>query len=99
MSALEQTSDSDTEIVYLSELRYVDKVQNEKLSSSWLQNINGNNVLFKLDTGAQVNIIPKSEILKWNKKPMVWGRANNLYLIIVIMLFQFLVNVCVHVKL
>ncbi|GFU36077.1 uncharacterized protein TNCV_2342921 [Trichonephila clavipes] len=27
--------------------------------------------MFKLDTGSQVNVIPKSELLKWEEKPAV----------------------------
>ncbi|GFY52797.1 transposon Tf2-9 polyprotein [Trichonephila inaurata madagascariensis] len=27
--------------------------------------------MFKLDTGSQVNVIPKSELLKWHEKPVV----------------------------
>lgn len=39
----------------------------------WLQifKVNGNDVTFKVDTGVQVNIIPKREILKFIEKPML----------------------------
>ncbi|GFR06266.1 retrovirus-related Pol polyprotein from transposon opus [Trichonephila clavata] len=31
--------------------------------------VNKNAVMFKLDTGSLVNVIPKSELLKWEEKP------------------------------
>ncbi|GFQ67082.1 retrovirus-related Pol polyprotein from transposon 17.6 [Trichonephila clavata] len=33
--------------------------------------VNKNAVMFKLDTGSQVNVIPNSELLKWEEKPTV----------------------------
>ncbi|GFU16658.1 retrovirus-related Pol polyprotein from transposon 17.6 [Nephila pilipes] len=33
--------------------------------------VNKNAVIFKLDIGSQVNVIPKSELLKWEEKPAV----------------------------
>lgn len=67
------TEDSDSEIVYLGELKSVDTLDTEKVNSVWLQKItvNKNKVTFKLDTGAQVNIIPECEIIKWKNKPII----------------------------
>lgn len=73
VSALErQDEDSDTDSVYLGELKTVDSLDTEK-STVWLQKIlvNNNEILFKLDTGAQVNILPKSELTKWSNKPVI----------------------------
>lgn len=41
-----------------------------KWLNTWYKKIavDGNDVVFKLDMGARVNVILKSEILKWKKK-------------------------------
>ncbi|KFM72400.1 hypothetical protein X975_12067, partial [Stegodyphus mimosarum] len=59
---VERTKDSDSEFIYLGEVKTVDAVDSNN-ASVWYQKItvNKNEVNFKLDTGAQVNIISKSK--------------------------------------
>lgn len=74
INAVEQdSSESDSEFVYLGELQTVEAINGDKARNVWYQKItvNGNDVNFKLDTGAQVNVIPRSELLKWKQKPLV----------------------------
>lgn len=65
--------EENQDIVYIGELKSINELERENSSSVWLQNITVNNydVMFKLDTGSQVNVIPKNEILKWSVKPVV----------------------------
>lgn len=66
LNALEENNDSKTKFDYLGELKFVNQLESKKLISAWLQilKVNGKDVIFKVDTGVQVNIIPKREILK-----------------------------------
>lgn len=56
---------------YLGELKFKNQLEGKKSNPVWLQilKVNGNDVTF--DTGVQVNIIPKREILKFIEKPML----------------------------
>jgi len=51
----------------------VSSSENES-ETEWYQEIvvnNTNRVKFKLDSGAQINVIPKLELEKWKQKPIV----------------------------
>lgn len=65
--------EEDPDVVYIGELKSIDELNSEELGSVWLQDItvDGNKVQFKLDTGSQVNVIPKTELLRWKEKPVV----------------------------
>lgn len=70
--------EKDSEVVYIGELKSLHELNSENCDSTWFQKlkVNNNSVIFKLDTGSQVNVIPKSELLKWKEKPVV--RKNYL---------------------
>lgn len=65
--------EEDDDIVYIGELKSIAELETNESSSVWYQKIkvNQNEVEFKLDTGSQVNVIPKTELLKWKEKPIV----------------------------
>ncbi|GFY45798.1 retrovirus-related Pol polyprotein from transposon 17.6 [Trichonephila inaurata madagascariensis] len=72
MNAMEENSEnSDT--IYIGELKSVNELDAKETNCVWYEKIlvNKNAVTFKLDTGFQVNVIPKSELLKWVEKPVV----------------------------
>ncbi|GFY46024.1 hypothetical protein TNIN_156291 [Trichonephila inaurata madagascariensis] len=89
VNAMEENSEnSDT--IYIGELKSVNELDAKETNFVWNEKIlvNKNAVTFKLDTGSQVNVIPKSELLKWVEKPVV-RIAKLLCLTTVITEFQF----------
>ncbi|GFY55502.1 retrovirus-related Pol polyprotein from transposon opus [Trichonephila inaurata madagascariensis] len=72
VNAMEENSEnSDT--IYIGELKSVNELDAKETNCVWYEKIlvNKNAVTFKLDTGSQVNVIPKSELLKWVEKTVV----------------------------
>ncbi|GFY64807.1 reverse transcriptase domain-containing protein [Trichonephila inaurata madagascariensis] len=72
VNAMEENSEnSDT--IYIGELKSVNELDAKETNCVWYKKIlvNKNAVTFKLDTGSQVSVIPKSELLKWVEKPVV----------------------------
>ncbi|GFS31781.1 reverse transcriptase domain-containing protein [Trichonephila inaurata madagascariensis] len=67
----EKNKNSDT--ISIGELKSVNELDAKETNCVWYEKIlvNKNAVMFKLDTGSQVNVIPKSELLKWVEKPLV----------------------------
>ncbi|GFY79394.1 alanine--glyoxylate aminotransferase 2, mitochondrial [Trichonephila inaurata madagascariensis] len=67
----ENSENSDT--IYIGELKSVNELDAKETNCVWYEKIlvNKNAVTFKLETGSQVNVIPKSELLKWVEKPVV----------------------------
>ncbi|GFR21905.1 hypothetical protein TNCT_689841 [Trichonephila clavata] len=72
VNAIEENCEN-SEIIYIGELKSVNELDTKETNCVWYKTIlvNKNAVMFKLDTGSQVNAIPKSELLKWEEKPAV----------------------------
>ncbi|GFR02203.1 reverse transcriptase domain-containing protein [Trichonephila clavata] len=72
VNAIEENCEN-SETIYIGELKSVNELDTKETNCVWYEKIyvNKNPVMFKLDTGSQVNVIPKSEILKWEEKPAV----------------------------
>ncbi|GFU76590.1 hypothetical protein TNCV_1940781 [Trichonephila clavipes] len=72
VNAMEENSEN-SDIIYIGELKSVNELDAKETNCVWYEKIlvNKNAAMFKLDTGSQVNVIPKSEILKWDEKPVV----------------------------
>ncbi|GFY13754.1 uncharacterized protein TNCV_4961241 [Trichonephila clavipes] len=72
VNAMEESREN-SDIVYIGELKSVNELDAKETNCVWYEKIfvNKNAVMFKLDTGSQVNVIPKSELLKWDEKPVV----------------------------
>ncbi|GFY48540.1 hypothetical protein TNIN_498311 [Trichonephila inaurata madagascariensis] len=67
------SENSDT--IYIGELKSVE-LDVKKTNCVCYEKVlvNKNAATFKLDTGSQVNVTPKSELLKWVEKPVVRNR-------------------------
>ncbi|GFQ83696.1 retrovirus-related Pol polyprotein from transposon opus [Trichonephila clavata] len=72
VNAIEENCEN-SETIYIVELKSVNELDTKETNCVWYEKIyvNKNPVMFKLDTGSQVNVIPKSELLKWEEKPGV----------------------------
>ncbi|GFS39364.1 transposon Tf2-12 polyprotein, partial [Nephila pilipes] len=72
VNAIEENCEN-SESIYIGELKSVNELDMKETNCVWYEKIyvNKNPVMFKLDTGSQVNVIPKSELLKWEEKPTV----------------------------
>ncbi|GFS40736.1 transposon Tf2-9 polyprotein [Trichonephila inaurata madagascariensis] len=72
MNAMEENSEN-SDSIYIGELKSVNELDAKEANCVWYEKIlvNKNAVTFKLDTGSQLNVIPKSELLKWVEKPVV----------------------------
>ncbi|GFQ71511.1 retrovirus-related Pol polyprotein from transposon 17.6 [Trichonephila clavata] len=72
VNAIEENCEN-SETIYIEELKSVNELDTKETNCVWYEKIyvNKNPVMFKLDTGSQVNVIPKSELLKWEEKPAV----------------------------
>ncbi|GFY74921.1 reverse transcriptase domain-containing protein [Trichonephila inaurata madagascariensis] len=90
VNAIEENSEN-SETIYIGELKSANELDTKETNCVWYEKIlvNKNAVMFKLDTGFQVNVIPKSELLKWNEKRVVRNFAKLLCLTTVITEFQF----------
>ncbi|GFT40550.1 uncharacterized protein TNCV_2092711 [Trichonephila clavipes] len=68
-----EENSKNSDIVYMGELKSVNELDGKETNCVWYEQIlvNKNAVMFKLDTGSEVNVIPKSELLKWDEKPVV----------------------------
>ncbi|GFY48100.1 reverse transcriptase domain-containing protein [Trichonephila inaurata madagascariensis] len=72
VNAMEENSEnSDT--IYIGKLKSVNELDARESNCVWYEKIllDKNAVMLKLDTGSQVKVIPKSEVLKWDEKPVV----------------------------
>ncbi|GFS56153.1 hypothetical protein TNCV_1650681 [Trichonephila clavipes] len=71
-NAMEDNSEN-SDIIYIGELKSVNELDAKETNCAWYEKIlvNENSVMFKLDTGSQVNVISESELLKWDEKPVV----------------------------
>ncbi|GFS92977.1 retrovirus-related Pol polyprotein from transposon 17.6 [Trichonephila clavipes] len=71
VNAMEENSEN-SDIIYIRELKSVNELEEKETNCVWYEKIlvNKNAVMFKLVTGSQVNVIPKSELLKWDEKPV-----------------------------
>ncbi|GFW20580.1 retrovirus-related Pol polyprotein from transposon 17.6 [Trichonephila clavipes] len=69
---MEENSENSDKI-YIGELKSVNDLDAKETNCVWYGKVlvNKNAVMFKLDTGSQVNVIPKSELLKWDEKPVI----------------------------
>ncbi|GFX59106.1 uncharacterized protein K02A2.6 [Trichonephila clavipes] len=72
VNAMEENSEN-SDIIYIGELKSVNELDAKETNCVWYEKIlvNKNAVMFKLDTGSQENVIPESELLKWDEKPNV----------------------------
>ncbi|GFV60024.1 transposon Tf2-6 polyprotein [Trichonephila clavipes] len=71
VNAMEKNSEN-SDIIYIGELKSVNELDAKEINCVLYEKIlvNKNAVMFKLDTGSQVNVIPKLELLKWDEKPV-----------------------------
>ncbi|GFR03747.1 retrovirus-related Pol polyprotein from transposon 17.6 [Trichonephila clavata] len=63
----------NSETICIGELKSVNELDMKETNCVWYEKIyvNKTPVMFKLDTGSQMNVIPKLELLKWEEKPAV----------------------------
>ncbi|GFR30013.1 hypothetical protein TNCT_26741 [Trichonephila clavata] len=72
MNVIEENYEN-SETTYIGKLKSVNELDTKETNCVWYEKIlvSKNAVMFKLDTGSQVNVISKSELLKLEEKPAV----------------------------
>ena len=75
----DSTSSSDEDIFFIKEISGIG-VENDQLEDIWnvALDVCGTMVTFKIDTGAQVNVLPKSQYNKLLKRPKFLKSSTKL---------------------